>query len=65
MTAGDFFASYNSYRPFLEAGDPFWNPNLSVWKKQLTFRSRDEPSSLGFVLNHLAALSGDDTWNAA
>jgi len=52
----DYVVSYKYYRPYLEAGDPFWNPNLSLWKKEITFRLKDDPPSLGFVLNHLTEI---------
>lgn len=53
----DYAASYRSYQPFLEAGDPYWSPNLSVWKPDISFREKGEPSSLGFVLNHLVEVN--------
>jgi O-antigen biosynthesis protein len=56
VAAEDFFVSYERYQPYLEKEDPYWSPNLSLWEKDMVCRRKAEPSSLGFVLNHLSQL---------
>ncbi len=52
----DFVLSYKHYLKYLERGDPYWNPNLSLWNKRLGFRYQEEQSSLQFVQPHLGGL---------
>ena len=52
----DFSESLKRYRHWLEAGDPYWNPNLSLESKKAAFRFRGEPSSLSFAERHIANL---------
>ena len=49
VPSGDFVESFQHYRRWLLSGDPYWNPNLSLWTKQPCFRYRDEQSSLKFA----------------
>ncbi len=52
----DYPVSYKHYQPYLESGDPFWNPNLSPWNPQIALRGRDEETSLRFVQRTLESL---------
>lgn len=52
----DFLVSYRHYQPYLLNGDPYWNPNLSVWDKNIGFRGSREQSSLAFVQDFLHKL---------
>ena len=52
----DYSVSYKHYKPYLESGDPFWNPNLSPWNHKIAFRRRDEENSLRFVQRTLESL---------
>jgi GT2 family glycosyltransferase/glycosyltransferase involved in cell wall biosynthesis len=54
--AEDYPVSYKHYKPYLESGDPFWNPNLSLWNPQIAFRRRSEETSLRFAQRALESL---------
>ncbi|MCJ7696679.1 MAG: glycosyltransferase family 2 protein [Anaerolineaceae bacterium] len=45
----DFRTSYLYYREILQAGDPYFNPNLSLWSAQPCLRKIGESSSIQFV----------------
>jgi len=53
---GDFKASVDRYRPWLEQGDPYFNANLSYWQTVPTIRQPDEPSPLTFAERYAAGL---------
>jgi GT2 family glycosyltransferase/glycosyltransferase involved in cell wall biosynthesis len=53
----DFFTSYKDYRKYLESGDPYWSPNLSVWTKKIGFHFKEEETSLHFVQTYLKSLN--------
>jgi GT2 family glycosyltransferase len=57
---GDFSASYKHYGRYLQGGDPYWNSNLSVWRKEIALRSKHEQTSLQFVESYLRNLSEFD-----
>ena len=42
IPAGDYTASFRWYQPYLKAGDPYYNPNLSLATKDCEFRLREE-----------------------
>jgi len=52
----DFEASFTHYRNWLENGDPFWNPNLSLWNCSPQLRGSDEKPAFDFAVEHLKAL---------
>jgi len=58
VPAQDYRISYQHYLPFLQAGDPFFNPSLSYWQLRPTLALPDEPSPLEFVMNFLEQLKG-------
>jgi GT2 family glycosyltransferase len=49
----DYVHSYDYYRPYLQAGDPYFNPNLSPWHLAPTLAARGEISPLDFVHDFL------------
>jgi len=51
IPAQDFQVSLKYYRPVLQAGDPFYNPNLSYWKVLPTLRQTDELRPLDFAVD--------------
>ncbi len=53
----DFWRSFVAYRPYLERGDPFYNPNLSLQSADGALRS-DETSAEALALGHLRTLPG-------
>jgi GT2 family glycosyltransferase len=53
----DYTESFKHYGIWLLRGDPYWNPNLSLWSRAPKFRSTDEPTSLSFCLRHLDYLA--------
>ena len=59
VPAQDFFTSYPHYQPWLEAGDPYFNPNLSYWHMRPTLAASDEPTPLAFVQQFLENLKGE------
>ncbi|BDE07660.1 hypothetical protein WPS_29360 [Vulcanimicrobium alpinum] len=50
---GDFAVSAVYYRPYLEAGDPYFSPNLSHWRKPLAPRHPDEQTPYDYVTQFL------------
>jgi hypothetical protein len=56
VPAEDFHTSFPHYRPALEAGDPYFNANLSCWHLTPTLRRPDEQKPLDFVLDFLKEL---------
>lgn len=52
----DFLYSYQHYRPLLAHGDPFFNPNLSLWSPVPNLRRRGDQTPLIFVQTFLAEL---------
>ncbi len=56
IPASDFVESFMHYRPWILNGDPYWNPNLSLWSRRPSFRRQNELSSLAFAERHLAQL---------
>ena len=53
----DFKTSYIHYKNVLDAGDSFFNPNLSCWSTKPVFRSIQEKSPSQFMNEYLAAIS--------
>ncbi len=53
IPAGDFVESLKHYRRWLLCGDPYWNPNLSLWSQQPAFRYRNEQSAIGRAETHV------------
>jgi len=54
----DYLVSFRHYEQHLRDGDPYWNPNLSRWDRNIGFHSQHEPSALAFaegVLQELQA----------
>jgi O-antigen biosynthesis protein len=51
----DFVESLKHYGSWLLAGDPFWNPNLSLWSRTPTFRYLGETNSFRFAVKHAQA----------
>lgn len=49
----DFQISFNHYAPVLEAGDPYYNANLSYWSSEPSLRKRGEPLPLDFAKDFL------------
>ena len=49
----DFAASLKHYRRWIVAGDPYWNPNLSLRSTQPAFRYRSEMSAIGRAEEHI------------
>jgi GT2 family glycosyltransferase len=54
----DYRNSFDYYLPFLQSGDPFFNPNLSYWRLSPTLAQPDEPASLEFVQKLIHAQQG-------
>jgi len=52
----DFALSYVHYQPLLSAGDPYYNPNLSLWSPEPRYRRRDEVDMLEHVHRSLEQL---------
>lgn len=52
----DYFISFRHYEPYLRDGDPYWNPNLSPWDKNIGFHGRHEQSPLSFAESLLERL---------
>ncbi|MGA8029934.1 MAG: glycosyltransferase [Bryobacteraceae bacterium] len=59
VPAGDYLQSFKRYRRWLAEGDPYWNPNLSLWSRRPIFRYRAEPSSLEFAKRHVERLKAN------
>jgi GT2 family glycosyltransferase len=57
IPAADFRTSYLYYREVLEAGDPFFSPNLSLWSTLPQVRQKDDPTALQFVREYLERLA--------
>ena len=57
IPAEDFRTSYLYYREVLQAGDPFYSPNLSLWSTLPVPRKKDEPTALQFVREYLERLA--------
>jgi GT2 family glycosyltransferase len=53
IPAQDYFYSYPYYRPYLESGDPYFNPNLSYWHLAPTLASAGEVTPSEFVRDFL------------
>jgi GT2 family glycosyltransferase len=49
----DYRVSYQHYLPHLKAGDPYFNPNLSLWQTSPGLRQPHEKNALEFVENLL------------
>jgi GT2 family glycosyltransferase len=60
VPAQDFFISYPYYQPWLAAGDPYFNPNLSYWRMRPTLAAPDDPTPLAFVQQYLENLKGEE-----
>jgi len=56
IPANDYHASYQSYLPDLQAGDPYFNPNLSLWHTSPTLRGPQEQTPLEFVEQFMKTL---------
>ncbi len=54
----DFIESLKHYRRWLISGDPYWNPNLSLWERLPAFRYSKEESSLDFAEKHVRSVQG-------
>jgi len=46
---GDFLTSYQYYSSILESGDPYYNPNLSLWDCTPNLKRADEKTSIDFI----------------
>jgi len=57
IPAADFRTSYLYYRNFLTVGDPYFNPNLSLWSTYPKIKEKDEPTALQFVREYLERLA--------
>jgi len=57
IPAEDFRTSYLYYRDTLQAGDPYFNPNLSLWSTYPQPRKRGEPSAIRFMREFLERLA--------
>jgi GT2 family glycosyltransferase/glycosyltransferase involved in cell wall biosynthesis len=53
---GDFAVSFERYAPILEAGDRYYNPNLSRWSLIPRVRAAGEAEPLTFARDHLHKL---------
>lgn len=56
IPAQDFFTSYIHYHQVLQAGDPYFSPNLSYWQSAPDWRQPGEPAPLRFAQQHLESL---------
>lgn len=54
----DFETSLRAYRPYLDAGDPYYNPNLSCQHLIPALRWKDEPSWADLAAPMLALVGG-------
>lgn len=45
----DFLTSYQHYSSILESGDPYYNPNLSLWDCTPNLKRADEKTPIDFV----------------
>jgi GT2 family glycosyltransferase len=61
VPAQDFFISYPHYQPWLAAGDPYFNPNLSYWHMRPSLAAPGEPTPLVFVQQFLENLKGKES----
>ena len=52
----DYFVSFRHYAQYLRYGDPYWNPNLSLWNKNIGFHGHHEQSALAFAEGMLRQL---------
>jgi len=59
----DFIVSYNEYLEFLRRGDPFFNPNLSYWSLEPTFRRDIEISPERFASDYIRAIKRQNEKN--
>lgn len=46
---GDFSTSYDHYSPYIERGDPHFNPNLSYWSCIPALRKESEKTPINFM----------------
>jgi GT2 family glycosyltransferase/glycosyltransferase involved in cell wall biosynthesis len=53
----DFSTSLRHYREYLERGDPYWNPNLSLWKNSIALRQGGEETPVKFAQRVIEGLS--------
>ncbi|SRR5579884_1102616 len=53
VPAPDYKQSFKHYGTWLLKGDPYWNPNLSLWSRKPSYRRVDEQSSLQFCIRLL------------
>ena len=56
IPAEDFRTSYIYYRKVLQEGDPFYNPNLSLWYTRPMLKRKGEQSALSFVKDYIEKL---------
>ena len=59
----DYRVSYDFYRPILQNGDPFFNPNLTQWQLAPELARPGEQAPLDFVENFIHKL-GEPKENA-
>ena len=57
IPAADFRTSYLYYRDILTQGDPYYNPNLSLFSTFPQLKRKDEPTTLEFVREYLERLA--------
>jgi GT2 family glycosyltransferase/glycosyltransferase involved in cell wall biosynthesis len=53
----DFRESYTHYQPYLQGGDPYFNPNLSMWSLIPALREADEQHPDQFAIKFLCDLN--------
>jgi O-antigen biosynthesis protein len=58
ITPENYFASYKHYKPFLQSGDPYYNPNLSYKESIPQIRDSKEESPLRVVEKYLLQIGG-------
>ncbi len=61
VPANDYFMSLRHYKKYLLNGDPFWNPNLSMWDPNMGFHDGREQHPLSFVQKFVAQLKGSES----
>lgn len=55
----DFVESLKHYDRWITAGDPYWNPNLSLWSRQPSFLDRRQLSVIGRAQEHIESLRSE------
>jgi GT2 family glycosyltransferase len=56
IPAEDYRISYNCYYPYLKNGDPYYNPNLSMWSLIPELKNTAEVNPNDFAKNYLEKL---------